>query len=85
MDIGVIFIGFLYVLLKCACIILLAFLIVWACRFIGVTIDSDVYKWGRIVVILACIIVVALWAFGLISGIFSGGPPAVPYHSPLLR
>jgi hypothetical protein len=47
---GAIIIGFLYALLYCAIVILIAFLFVWGMRFIGISIDGQVYKWGQVVV-----------------------------------
>lgn len=68
---GTIIIGFLTALLYCAIIILVAFAFVWALRFLGVEIDGNVYKWGKVVVGLLCIIVMLTWllsALGLAGG-----------------
>jgi len=41
----------------------------------GVGIDGNVLKWGRIVVGLLCLIVVASWLLGMLGG----GPAAGPH------
>lgn len=64
-----ILLGFLQVCLTCAVIILVAFAIVWVLGSVfGVTLDGNVMKWGKIVVALLCIIVIATWLFSLIGG-----------------
>lgn len=68
---GAILIGFLYALLYCAIVILIAFAFVWGLRFIGVAIDPNVYKWGQIIVGLLCVIILLTWllgALGLLGG-----------------
>ena len=60
-------ISFLYLLLHLAIIIFVAFCIVWGAKLLNVAIDGEVYKWGRIIVILLCIIAVALWLFSLLG------------------
>jgi len=70
---GAILIGFLYALLYCAIVILVAFAFVWALRFLGIAIDGDVYKWGKVVVGLICVIILVTWllsALGLVGGGF---------------
>jgi len=68
---GAILIGFLQALLYCAIIIFIAFCFVWAMRWLGIAIDGDVLKWGRIIVGLICVIVMLTWllgALGLLGG-----------------
>jgi hypothetical protein len=64
---GAIIIGFLYALLYCAIVILIAFLFVWGMRFIGVSIDGQVYKWGQVVVGLICVIILVSWLLGALG------------------
>jgi hypothetical protein len=70
---GGILIGFLYALLYCAIVILIAFAFVWGLRFIGVSIDGNVYKWGQIVIALICVIILLTWLLGAL-GLVTGGP-----------
>ncbi len=65
--IGSLIIGFLTALLYCAVIILIAFAFVWGMRVIGVSIDGEVFKWGKIVVGLICIIVMLSWLLGALG------------------
>lgn len=65
--IGAILIGFLTALLYCAVIIFVALLFVWGMRFIGVNIDGEVYKWGKIIVGLICVIVMLTWLLGVLG------------------
>ena len=65
--IGSILLGFLTALLYCAIIILVAFAFVWGMRVIGVNIDGEVYKWGKIVVGLLCVIVMITWLLGALG------------------
>ena len=60
-------ISFLYLLLHLAIIILIAALILWVLRWIGVGIDPLVYKVGQIIVALLCIIAVMLWLSGALG------------------
>ena len=74
-----ILISFLYLLLHLAIIVFVAVCIVWGFKFIGVTIDGDVYKWGRIIVMLLCVIAVAVWLFSILGygpGLY--GPRVTP-------
>jgi hypothetical protein len=67
--------GFLNVCLYCAVIILVAFIFVWAWEtFIG-PINGNVFKWGKIVVGLLCIIVLVSWLLSVIGG----GPVVAPH------
>jgi hypothetical protein len=78
MALGPILIGFLYALLYCAIIILIAFVFLWGWRFImGSDIDANVYKWGRVVIGLLCAIVLISWLLSAL-GLVSGGP--FPFH-----
>jgi hypothetical protein len=61
--------GFLNVLLYCAVIILIAFVVVWLLGFIGIAISGEVLKWGKIVVGLLCLIAVVAWLLGAVGGI----------------
>lgn len=62
-------ISFLYLLLYCAIIIFVAFCIVWGAKYMGVTIDPDVYKWGKVIVGLLIVIAVAIWLFSVLGTI----------------
>ena len=69
--IGSLLIGFLTALLYCAIVILIAFAFVWGMRVLGVSIDGEVYKWGKIVIGILCVIIMLTWllgALGLMSG-----------------
>jgi hypothetical protein len=58
-------ISFLLLLLHCAVIILFAYLILWLLKFVGIAVDGEVYKWGRIVVVLLIVIAVVAWLLGV--------------------
>jgi hypothetical protein len=76
---GGILIGFLQTILYCAIIIFIAFCIVWAwTTFIG-PIDANIYKWGRIIVGLLCLIAIVAWLLSLL-GLAGGAPVAAPFH-----
>ena len=64
---GSILIGFLTALLYCAVIILVAYAFVWALGFVGIGIDGNVLKWGKVVVGLLCIIVMLTWLLGVLG------------------
>ena len=69
--IGSLLIGFLTALLYCAIVILIAFAFVGGMRVRGVSIDGEVYKWGKIVIGILCVIIMLTWllgALGLMSG-----------------
>jgi len=76
---GALIIGFLYALLYCAIIILIAFAFVWGLSFIGVAIDGNVMKWGKVVVGLLCVIVMLSWLLGALG--LGGGLPNYFRHS----
>jgi hypothetical protein len=59
-----ILVSLLYLLLNIAVILLVAALIVWALRWIGVAIDPTVYKIGQAIVVLLIIIAIVSWATG---------------------
>lgn len=66
-----ILISFLYLLLYIAIVIFIAFCVVWLIQaFMGWTIPPDIYKWGKVIVGLICIIAVVVW----LSGLFGYGP-----------
>lgn len=76
---GGIFLSFLHLCLYCACIVLIAFAIVWILRSVfKITIDGEVYKWGKIVVALLIIIAVAGWLLSIAG--FGGGPVYFPSY-----
>ncbi len=57
------FLSLLNLVLHCAIIILVACAIVWLFKLVGIAIDGDVLKWGKIVVGLLIIIAVVAWLF----------------------
>jgi uncharacterized membrane protein (DUF485 family) len=64
-----ILVSFLNLLLYIAIVVLIAFLIRWLITgLLGWSIDANVEKWGRVVVILICAIAVVLWLSGLLGG-----------------
>ena len=74
-----ILVSLLYLILHIAVIIFIAFVIVWVFKLVGIGIDPDVYKWGKIIVMLLIVIAVVVWVFSLI-----GYGPGLPY-GPLPR
>jgi len=56
-----ILISFLYLLLHIAVILLIAAVIVWGLRWIGIAIDPMVYKIGQAIVGLLILIAVVVW------------------------
>ena len=58
-------ISFLYLLLNIAIILLVAALIVWVLRWLGIGIDPMVYKIGQAIVALLIIIAVVVWVSGV--------------------
>lgn len=70
MSAAAILLGFLNVCLYCAVIILVAFVIWWVITgLMGLALDANVFKWGKIVVALLCLIIVVTWLLGLLSGV----------------
>ena len=69
-----ILISFLYLLLYIAIIIFVAFAIRWVLvTFIGIALDPNIDKWGRIIVGLLCLIAVVVWVAGVVG--MGGGLP----------
>ena len=68
MSISAVLIGGLNVALTCAIIIFVAVCIVWAFGWFGVGIDPMVYKIGKIIVGLMCLIVIVSWLLSLLGG-----------------
>lgn len=68
MTAAAILMGFLNVCLYCALVILIAFVIVWAWQAFFGLIDANVFKWGKIVVGLLCLLVVVSWLLSLLGG-----------------
>jgi hypothetical protein len=60
-------ISFLYLLLHIAIILLVAAVIVWVLRLVGLGIDPLVYKIGQAIVALLCIVAVLLWLSGALG------------------
>jgi hypothetical protein len=72
-------ISFLNLLLYIAIIIFVAFVILWVLRdFMGWTIDANVYKWGKIIVGLLCLIAFFVWLAGVL-----GGGVGLPHFLPI--
>jgi hypothetical protein len=69
-----ILISFLYLLLYIAIILLIAAIIVWGLRWIGIAIDPTVYKIGQAIVGLLILIALVVWVAGLV-----GYGPRVPW------
>lgn len=63
-----ILISFLYLLLYIAVILLVAALIVWVLRWIGITLDPTVYRIGQAIVALLCLIAIVIWLAGVLGG-----------------
>lgn len=68
-----ILISFLYLLLHITVIVLIAALILWVLKWLGVGIDPLVYKCGQAVVVLLIVIAVVIWLAGLLG--YSTGYP----------
>lgn len=76
---GGILISFLQMLLYCAIIIFMAVAIAWAWQaFIG-PIDAMVYKWGKIVIGLLCLIAFVGWLLSLLG--LGGGLHYFPLYA----
>jgi uncharacterized membrane protein (DUF485 family) len=64
-----ILISFLNLLLYIAIVILIAFGIRWLITYVlGWSIDANIEKWGRIIVILICVIAIVIWLSGVLGG-----------------
>jgi hypothetical protein len=73
-------VSLLYLLLHIAVIVFVAFIIVWLFKIMGMPIDPDVYKWGKIIVMLLIVIAVVVWAFSLLGygpGLLYGPTPRI--------
>jgi hypothetical protein len=57
--------SFLYLLLNIAIIVLVAALILWVLKIVGIGIDPLVYKIGQVIVALLIIIAIVLWISGI--------------------
>lgn len=58
-------ISFLYLCLHIAIIIIIALGIVWLCKLFGIAIDDQVYKVGKIIVLILILIAVVYWLYGI--------------------
>jgi len=67
-SLGALLVSFLYLLLQIAVVVLIAYAIVWACRIFGLEIDGNVYRVGKIIVGLLCLILVVVWLFSVLGG-----------------
>ncbi len=74
MSAGALLLGFFNVALYCAVVILVALVIVWVLGLAGYPPSPDVMKWGKIVVLLLCLIVVVGWLLSLL-GVGGYAPP----------
>lgn len=75
---GGILLGFLQMLLYCAVVIFIAFAIAWAWQtFIG-PIDANVYKWGKVIIGLLCLIAFVAWLLSLLG--LGGGLHYFPFE-----
>lgn len=75
-----ILVSLIYLLIHIAVIIFVAFVIVWLFKIFGVAIDADVYKWGKIIVMLLVILAVVVWLFSLLGygpGLMYGPTPRI--------
>ena len=73
-------VSLLYLLLHIAVIVFVAFIIVWVFKIFGMQIDPDVYKWGKIIVMLLIVIAVVVWVFSLLGygpGLMYGPSPRI--------
>jgi hypothetical protein len=68
-----ILVSFLYLLLHIAVIILIAALILWVLKWLGIGIDPLVYKAGQAIVALLILIAVVVWVSSLLG--YSTGYP----------
>ena len=60
--------GFLNVALTCAIIVFIAFVILWILGWMGIAVDGNVLKWGKIIVGLLCLIIIVGWLLSLLGG-----------------
>jgi hypothetical protein len=65
---GNILVSFLYMLLNVAVVVFIAVLIWWVITgLFKIALDANVYKWGKIVVVLICLIIVVTWLLSLLG------------------
>jgi uncharacterized membrane protein (DUF485 family) len=64
-----ILISFLNLLLYIAIVVLIAFVIRWVITsLLGWSLDANIEKWGRIIVVLICVIAIVIWLSGVLGG-----------------
>lgn len=71
MSASVILMSFLSLCLYIAIIVLIAFVILWVVTsptLMNVALDANILRWGRIVVILLCLIAVVAWLLSILGG-----------------
>lgn len=68
--------GLLHVVLYCAIVVFIAFLILWVLRLAKFEPDANVLRWGQIIVIVLCLIVVIGFLLSLLP---VGGGWRMPY------
>lgn len=73
MALGGVLIGFLYMLLYCAIIIFIAYAIAWAWNYFIGPLDGNIYRVGKIIVGLLCLIAFVGWLLTLLPA--GGGAP----------
>lgn len=80
MSLAALLISFVYLLLEIAVVILVAWAILWVLTAsIGIAVDGNVLRWGKVVVGLVCLLLVVTWLFSVL-----GGTVTVP-HFPVVR
>jgi hypothetical protein len=62
-----ILISFLYLLLHIVVIVLIAAVILWGLKWLGIGVDPLVYKCGQAIVVLLILIAVVIWLSGLLG------------------
>jgi len=70
------FLGLVNTLLACAIVCLIAWCFVWLFQWFGVNIHPEVLRWGKVVVGLICIGIIAAFIFSLLAG----GPVFSPFR-----
>lgn len=72
-------IGFFEMALYCAIVIFIAYLFVWGLQFfLGIGIDGNVLKWGKVIVGLLCFLAFLTWLFSVL-GLGGGFPHFFPH------
>lgn len=75
MSAAAVLLSFLNLCLYIAIIILVAFVILWVItNLLGIALDGNVLKWGKIVVALLCIIAIVAWLLSLLGSGVSVAP-----------